>query len=151
MLDYYVQNCSNMVAPKTMLAIIKTESNGNYLAINLNKGKKLLFQPKNYYQARLWVQYLEQHGYDFDVGLAQINIKNIHKYGLMAHEALDPCKNLNIAQKILQDNYKIAKSNSQSTNDALFKTIVAYNSGNFKYNISNKYLLKFLINYQKLH
>lgn len=37
--------CAPMVSPKTLAAIVKTESNFNPLAINVNKGYRLERQP----------------------------------------------------------------------------------------------------------
>jgi hypothetical protein len=74
-----ILQCATPVAQVKMPAIIKTESQNNPLAIGLNKGYKLKFQPKDPEQAKNWVEYLEKNDYNFDVGLAQINIKNNQK------------------------------------------------------------------------
>ena len=81
-----ILQCATPVAQVKMPAIIKTESQNNPLAIGLNKGYKLKFQPKDPEQAKNWVEYLEKNDYNFDVGLAQINIKNIKKYGYTAKD-----------------------------------------------------------------
>lgn len=143
----YVKNCSPNVAIDTMLAIIKTESNYNPLAININnKGQRLLYQAKNIDQATKWVNYLENNNYNFDVGIAQVNIKNIHKYGYHARNMLDPCLNLQVAAHILQKNYTAAKQKSTNTQDALYKAISAYNTGNFRSGFSNGYVKKVVYN-----
>ncbi len=139
-------HCAPNVAQTTMVAIVKTESRGNALAIVLNGGKHLLYGAQNFKQAYAWVDYLERHHYDFDIGLAQINIRNVHKYGYMAHDMLDPCKNLNLAGVILGDNYKNAKLKSRSDKEALYKAISAYNTGNFHSGFSNGYVYKVIHN-----
>ncbi|MBY0379095.1 MAG: lytic transglycosylase domain-containing protein [Burkholderiales bacterium] len=138
----YIKACAPNVAVSTMQAIIKTESKGNPLAININKGFKLKFQPKNLEQAKSWVNYLEKHGYNFDVGIAQVNIKNLHKYGYGAVNGLDVCINLKIASSILQNNYNSALIVSNSSNEALQKAISAYNTGNYHSGFSNGYVRK---------
>ena len=142
----YALTCAPNVAQTTMVAIVKTESRGNTLAIGLNHGKHLLYGAKDFKQASAWVDYLERHNYDFDIGLAQINIRNVHKYGYMAHDMLDPCKNLNLAGVILGKNYKNAKLNSANSKEALYKAISAYNTGNFHSGFNNGYVYKVIHN-----
>lgn len=142
----YALTCAPNVAQTTMFAIVKTESRGNVLAIGLNHGKHLLYGPKNLVQANAWVDYLERHNYDFDIGLAQINIKNVHKYGYIAHDMLDPCKNLSLAGLILGKNYKNAKISSKNNREALYKAISAYNTGNFHSGFNNGYVYRVIHN-----
>jgi type IV secretion system protein VirB1 len=138
----YIHQCAPQVAQSTMQAIIQTESRGNPLAIGLNGRYKLKYQPLSDIQARNWVLYLESHGYNFDIGLAQVNIKNIHKYGYRAVDALDPCTNLKLAGNVLKKSYFQARSKSGSDNEALVKTISAYNTGNYRSGIYNGYVQK---------
>src|SRR5579863_6860732 len=118
-IPHYIHQCAPQVAENTMMAIIKTESKGNPFAIGLNHGFKLMYQPSGHNQAKNWVSYLEMHRYDFDVGIAQVNIKNIHKYGYKATDALDPCINIKIAGYILHKNYIKALPNSRNQREAL--------------------------------
>ncbi len=143
---HYIHQCSPQVAENTMMAIIRTESKGNPLSIGLNKGYKLKFQPVSDAQAQSWVKYLEEHGFNFDVGLAQVNIKNIHKYGYKAVDALDPCTNLKIASNILKKNYSDARNHSNSDSEALSKAISAYNTGNYSSGFNNGYVQKVYAN-----
>lgn len=137
-----LQQCAPNVSTTTMQAIIRTESGGNPNAIGLNKGFKLKYPARSKEQAIAWVNYLEQHNYNFDVGLAQVNIKNIHKYGYRASDALEPCTNLKMAGDILLKNYQSAKSQSQTSAEALSKAISAYNTGNFSSGFNNGYVRK---------
>lgn len=136
----YIHTCAPQVAPSTMLAIIKTESHGNPWAIGLNGNKKLSYQPKTLMQATSWVEYLDKNAYNFDVGLAQVNIRNIHKYGYKAADMLDPCRNLQVASKILKQHYHDALSKTANSKDALFKAISAYNTGNYVKGFHNGYV-----------
>ena len=142
----YIQQCAPKVAPSTMLAIIKTESRGNPLAIGVNRKHRLLRQPKNIQQALAWVDYLDKHGHNFDVGLGQVNIRNIRKYGYKPAEMLEPCKNLRVASDILYKNYHKALTGSKNKNHALHKALSAYNTGNYKRGFSNGYVQKVLVN-----
>lgn len=142
----YIHQCATKVAPSTMAAIVRTESKSNPLAIGLNRHKKLGYQPSNLKQATSWVEYLDKHGYDFDVGLGQVNIRNIRKYGYKPADMLDPCKNLQVASLILLNNYKAALATSNNQNDALYKAISAYNTGNYQNGFTNGYVQRVVKN-----
>lgn len=134
------------VAPLTMQAIVKTESRGNIWAIGLNRGHRLRYPPQSLAQAVSWVDYLERYNYDFDIGLGQINIKNVHKYGYKARDMLDPCNNLKVASYILQRNYKEALNSVNNSKQALYMAISAYNSGNYHTGFNNGYVFKVIDN-----
>lgn len=137
-----LKQCAPNVAPVTMNAIITTESKGKPWALGLNKGKKLKYQASSYEQAVAWANYLEANQYDFDIGLAQVNIRNVHKYGYKAYQLLDPCINLKVAGDILQKNYSQALNRSRSQQDALMKAISAYNTGNYQSGFRNGYVTR---------
>ena len=139
-------HCAPNIAPITLIAIINTESKGNKWAIGLNHGYHLKYSAHNFIQAVHWVNYLEAHHYNFDIGLGQINIINAHKYGYSAKDMLDPCKNLHVMNAILQKHYVHALSNSSNTQDALYKTISAYNTGNFVRGFHNGYVVRVIHN-----
>lgn len=142
----YIHQCVPNIAENTMMAIIKTESKFNPLAIGLNKGVRLMYQPQNLAQAGSWVTYLEKHGYNFDVGITQVNIKNIHKYGYRAIDALDPCLNMKLGGHILQSSYIKALRKSGNKREALYKAISAYNTGNYRSGFHNGYVQKVVYN-----
>lgn len=142
----YIHTCATRVADSTMLAIVKTESLANPLAIGINNGYHLRFQPQNLKQASMWADYLEQNQYNFDIGLAQININNIHRYGYKARDMLNPCNNLFVASIILQRNYSAALRTTSNTQNALRKAISAYNTGNFQRGFINGYVTKVIHN-----
>ncbi len=112
-----IQHCVPNIAQASMLAIVQVESKGNPLALSLNKGYKLQFQPQSKAQAQKWVEYLDKHSYNFDIGLAQVNIKNVNKYGYKATDLLDPCINLKIGSSILIKNYTSALLGSKSSDE----------------------------------
>ena len=141
-----MHQCAPHVAQNTMQAIITTESRGNPLAIGLNRGFRLTYQPKNYHQAVMWVKYLEKHHYNFDIGLTQVNIHNVYKYGYTGVNALDPCTNIKIAAAVLQQDYSHALHGSFTQQDALLKAISAYNTGNNLAGFSNGYVYRVVHN-----
>lgn len=139
-LDQIIMRCSNLVALSTMKAIIKTESRGNPFAIGINGKLYLKHQPKNYKEAYSWLEYLEKYNYNIDIGIAQINIKNVHKYGYKAVDMLNPCTNIKLANVILQNYFKKLKQSNISDRHALFMAISAYNTGNYRRGFYNGYL-----------
>jgi type IV secretion system protein VirB1 len=148
LLTFYLHHCANNIAPNTIKALIYTESKGNPLAIGINRGHYLRYQPHNLSQAINWVTYLEHNHYNFDIGLGQININNVHKYGYTAKDALNPCINISLMSNILHDIYHKALSVSLNKQQALYKTFSAYNSGNYHSGFYNGYIQRVIHNAQ---
>lgn len=149
-IDYtpYLQCSDPYVHRSVMTAIVKVESGGNPLSININKkGIKLLAQAANEDQAKAWIRWFVANGYNIDIGLAQINIKNIQKSGKDPVLFLDPCTNLTMAGQILKANYQQATRTSNNSDDAVKKAISAYNTGNFRFGFSNGYVGKVIAKY----
>lgn len=147
-LDTYINKCAPKVAQSTMRAIITVESKGNSLALGINYGYKLRYQPQSLTQAQAWLKYLLKHGYNVDIGLAQVNIRNVLKYGYKPEDMLDPCKNLQVASKILYANYHQAYIKSSGNKAlALMQAISAYNTGNYSRGFNNGYVAKVINSY----
>lgn len=142
--------CSDPYAHRSiMTAIVKVESGGNPWAININSktGQRLLYQAKTLEQAQAWVRWFVSNNYNIDIGLAQINIKNIQKQKLDPTDFLEPCTNLKMAGQILKANYVSAAKTSTNSDDAVKKAISAYNTGTFKSGFSNGYVGKVMAKY----
>ena len=97
--------CASFVAPHTLEAIVKTESNFDPLKIGVNGGAKLQRQPVNVEEAIVTAQWLLQNGYNIDLGLGQVNSSNFNRVGLSVTEAFDPCKNLKAAGTIFNNSF----------------------------------------------
>ncbi|WP_456401977.1 transglycosylase SLT domain-containing protein, partial [Persephonella sp.] len=75
-------------------AVAKAESGMNSYAVNINlNGKSKSYILKDRRVAERFVRYLSENDFNFDVGISQINIKNIKRFGLSPEDLLDPCKN----------------------------------------------------------
>jgi type IV secretion system protein VirB1 len=81
---------------------------------------------------------LDASGYNYSLGLAQINQSNFKTYGLTRQTAFDPCKNLAAGASILADCYGRAGNNGRQ----LGKALSCYNSGNFKTGFRTGYVAK---------
>lgn len=140
--------CAPWVAPQTMAAIVKTESQFKPFAININGGAKLERQPATKEEATVTAKWLISNNYNIDLGLGQVNSKNLTKTNLSVDDAFDPCKNLAAAATILQWNYESASKSFPSEQAALHAAISAYNTGSFTKGLSNGYVQKVINNAQ---
>jgi type IV secretion system protein VirB1 len=128
------QQCTPQVSPVTMAAIVRTESGFNPYAIGVVNGR-LVRQPASLNEAVATAHALSAAGWNFSVGLAQVNLENWYVYGLNEQSAFDPCRNLAAGAAILQGCFESARraqtdtgANSQS---ALRASLSCYASGNF--------------------
>ena len=128
--------CSNLAVPaEVMHHVVNVESSHNPFAIGV-VGGQLVRQPQNLGEALATVKMLEQRGYNFSVGLAQVNRSNLGKYGLDSYEkAFDICNNLVAGSRILSQCY----ANSGSDWGKAFS---CYYSGNFVTGYRDGYVQK---------
>lgn len=138
--------CAPWVAPQTLAAIVRTESQFRPLAIGVNGGARLLRQPQSKEEAVVTAKWLIANNYNIDMGLGQVNSSNLKKTGLTVEEAFDPCRNLSAAGMILTWNYQSASKRIPNQQAALHAAISAYNTGSFTRGFSNGYVQKVLNN-----
>jgi len=124
-----VLSCAPLVAPDTARALIHVESGGNPFAIGV-VGGALVRQPANLPEAVATVAALEAAGWNYSVGLGQINKRNFQRFGLSPQTAFEPCANINAMQGILGECFSRA-SRRASTQTALRDAFSCYYSGNF--------------------
>ena len=125
-----------------MMAIIKVESGGNPLAMNVNGKQRLARQPASAIEAVAWAWWLINKGYSVDMGLAQVNSRNLQRLGLPPEAMFDPCYNIAAGAQILTENYAAASKKFGSGQVALRAAISAYNTGNHSGGFSNGYVRK---------
>jgi type IV secretion system protein VirB1 len=127
------QACASEVHPQTMMRVIAVESSGNPHAIGVVDGQ-LEWQPHSRGEAIATARMLERQGFNYSVGLGQVNKKNFAKYGVTLEQAFDPCTNLRVASAILKDCFlraKAGKTTKQDVQRALRNAFSCYYSGNF--------------------
>lgn len=144
------QQCAPWVAPATLQAIVKTESNFDPLAIGINAGSKLSRKPVNKEEAVVTAKWLIQQGYNIDMGLGQVNSANLGKTGLSVEDAFDSCKNLAASATILRWNYEAAKNKVSGEQAQLHAALSAYNTGSMTKGFANGYVQKVVDNAPKL-
>lgn len=141
-LEQVIAQCAPNVAPVTMMAIVKVESGGNPLAINVNGKQRLARQPRSLVEAVAWANWLVDKGYSVDLGLAQVNSKHLRRFGLTAETLFYPCYNIAAGAQILTENYTQATKKYGGGQSALRAAISAYNTGNHTAGFSNGYVRK---------
>lgn len=135
--------CAPDVSPNTIAQIIRVESGGNPLAINVN-GVKTRFNAQSQSEAvRITKQYIAQ-GYSVDVGLMQVNSNNFKMLGYeqRIEDLFDPCNNIAAGAQILKQFYLKSSKQTSNPKDALAQAISAYNTGNFTRGFQNGYVSK---------
>lgn len=94
--------CAPLVHPATAHALVMVESALNPYAIGVVDGA-LERQPRTANEALATVKQLRAQGWNFSVGLAQINRSNFERLRLTDATALEPCTNLAAMQTVLTE------------------------------------------------
>jgi type IV secretion system protein VirB1 len=132
MLDFLAlaQACAPTVAPQTMAAVVNVESGYNPYAIGV-VGGRLARQPGSLEEALATAKQLSSDGWNFSVGIAQVNRYNLPRYEITYEQAFDPCTNLRIGSKILEECFIRASKQKPEAQAALQAAFSCYYSGNF--------------------
>lgn len=121
--------CAPLVHTSTAHALVAVESSFNPHAIGV-VGGVLDRQPRSRAEALATANALQAKGWNFSVGLAQINLRNFDRLGLSADTAFDPCENLRAMQAVLNECFERSSSRAVSQ-VALREALSCYYSGNF--------------------
>ena len=132
--------CAPGVAPETVLAIIQTESSGDPFALNVNGGRQPARQ-SNAADAAATARRFVAAGYSVDLGLGQINSRNIRWLGLTWETVFDPCTNVAALGHVLTANYNSAKA-GRDPQTALRVALSMYNTGSQTRGFRNGYVAK---------
>lgn len=131
-----MMGCQNLAVPaEVMQHVVNVESSHNPYAIGV-VGGQLVRQPQNLPEAVATVRMLEDKGYNYSLGVAQVNRANLGKYGLDTYEkAFDLCPNLRAGSQILAQCYASAGGDWG-------KAFSCYYSGNFTTGYQDGYVQK---------
>ncbi|EKT4558036.1 mating pair formation protein [Pseudomonas helleri] len=121
--------CAPTVHPSTLKALIGNESTFNPYAIGV-VGAQLQRQPQSLSEAIATAEQLERDGKRYAMGLGQLLVTNMRAQGLTYKEVFEPCRNLQAISNLLVQNYKQALTQSSTPQQALFKSLSMYYSGN---------------------
>jgi type IV secretion system protein VirB1 len=131
-----MMQCQNLSVPADVMHhVVQVESSANPYAIGV-VGGRLVRQPRSLAEAVSTAEMLESRGYNFSVGLAQVNRYNLTKYGVASYvQAFDGCVNLRAGSRILADCHARAKGDWGSA-------FSCYYSGNFTTGYRHGYVQK---------
>jgi type IV secretion system protein VirB1 len=130
--------CENSVAPQTLLAVAKVESNFSVFAIHDNTTERS-YNPTSQTEAIKIAQDLTSLGHSIDLGIMQINNANLTAFGVRAEDAFNPCRSMEVAATILSLDYK-GGDNEAKQQGALRAALSAYNTGNDTAGFRNGYV-----------
>ncbi|PBJ82593.1 hypothetical protein CMZ84_10590 [Lysobacteraceae bacterium NML93-0399] len=137
-----LMGCTDLVVPaEVMHHVVGVESSFNPFAIGV-VGGRLARQPRTLEEALSTSRMLEREGYNFSLGLAQVNRHNLTPQGLDSHErAFDVCANLRAGARILADCHRRAGGDWG-------KAFSCYYSGNFETGFRHGYVQKVMASWQ---
>lgn len=137
-----LMGCAGLAVPaEVMHHVVRVESSYNPFAIGV-VGGRLARQPRSLEEAVSTSRMLEREGYNFSLGLAQVNRHNLRHYGLDSHEkAFDICPNLRAGAQILSECHARAGGDWG-------KAFSCYYSGNFVTGYQHGYVQKVLASWQ---
>lgn len=132
------RRCAPYVAPTTVAAIIRTESRGKPLALYVNGAR----QPKpqrSVAEAVATARTYTAAGYSVDLGLGQINSRNMARLGLTWNTVFDPCTNIAALGRVISENYAAALV-GREPQTALRIAFSLYNTGSRTRGFRNGYV-----------
>lgn len=143
-----IMACAPNVAPSTIQEIIRVESAGNPLAVNINTRNGVKLRPTikiTTAQHAIAVTYAAMAlGHTVDMGYMQINTANLAKLGHTVEDMFDPCMNLKAGAAILSAAYATALPLHKNEQAALHAALSAYNTGSFQRGFDNGYVARYI-------
>lgn len=136
-----IERCAPGVARETLLGIIEVESGFRPLAIGARhhlRPARIADLPTAVAEA----SDLIAAGESVDLGLAQINSRNLARLGLSVAGAFEPCRNLAAAATVLREGYARALAAGEAPQAALTAALSAYNTGHPRRGLANGYVAK---------
>lgn len=123
------ERCAPSVAAETLLSVAYTESRFNPFAIGVNGAARLSRQPSSKPEAVRIASDLLRAGRNIDVGLSQINSKNLAWLRLSVEDAFDPCKSLAASARVLELGFRSGVRSTAEPQAALKIALSMYNTG----------------------
>lgn len=134
------QACAPDVAPETLLSVARAESGFDPLVIGVNSRPHQTLHPSGAAEAARVATALLAQGRNLDLGLTQINGRNLPRLGLSVSDAFDPCRNLAAGARILSENYAAVRRSPVQPQTALKAALSVYNTGHPERGIRNGYV-----------
>ncbi|WP_085344647.1 lytic transglycosylase domain-containing protein [Vibrio sp. ArtGut-C1] len=127
-----LNTCQSQVDASILKRLIDNESSRNPYAIAV-VGANAINQPNTLEDAIQIATDLDKDGFNYSLGLMQINKKNFPAYGLTIERAFDACTNIEVGADIYAKCYQRAKQQSPNKPhpQLLDDAASCYYSGNF--------------------
>jgi type IV secretion system protein VirB1 len=135
--------CGSSVDPSTLRAIMRVESGAYIYAINVNGAPSEPLPASTAAEATAEAQEWIGRGYSVDMGLMQVNSRNLQSLGFTVAQMFDPCTNIQAGASVLTADYLSASASLSKPQDALKAALSAYNTGNFEHGFYNGYVAKY--------
>ena len=138
--------CAPQVHADTARALVSVESAFNPWAIGV-VGGALVRQPRHRAEALATAKALQAAGWNFSVGLGQINVGNFDRLGLTVESAFEPCANLTAMQTVLAECFDRSSGSASKAvvQVALRQALSCYYSGNFDTGFRHGYVRKVVV------
>lgn len=138
------KKCAPDASPLTMGYLVAHESRNDQFAFNINGGHELPWTPTNRDEAVALIKWLEEKGYNYDIGYGQVNSSNFSGLKVTAESLLDGCNNLRASFTILSGCYAQAVKEVGEGQRALGQAFSCYNTGSQTKGFENGYVQKIL-------
>lgn len=139
-----IEACAPTVAVETVQAIVQVESQGDPIALASNRpGGAARLNPVDLADAIRLARAEIAAGNSVDMGLMQVNSKNLRKLGLTVEQVWEPCTNLRAGAQILEAAYVGATKEFGDGQAALRAALSAYNTGDFVAGLNNGYVARY--------
>lgn len=142
-----IMTCAPNVHPFTIKEIIRVESAGNPIALNINIKDGVQLRPtrkiKTARDAAAVAHAAIKRGHTVDIGYMQVNSVNLKRFGYTVEDMFDPCKNIAAGARILERAYLDALPKHKNKQAALRAALSAYNTGSFTRGFENGYVSRF--------
>src|SRR5690606_8108839 len=99
-------------------------------------------RPRTVAAAVQTAQGLVAAGHDVDLGLGQINVRNLARLGLTLETVFEPCRNLAAAAAVLRDGYARGRALHGPGQAALRVALSVYNTGDPQRGFANGYVAR---------
>lgn len=136
------QACAPQVAPQTLLSVVRAESGFDPLVVAVNGPAREVLHPASPQAATATASRLIAQGRSVDLGLGQINNRNLAPLGLTVAAAFDPCRNLAASAEVLRAGYARAAPAPGDEQAALRTALSLYNTGDPSRGLRNGYVAR---------
>ncbi len=131
--------CSPPVAPDTLLAVARQESGLHAWLLRDNTTKEV-FEGRDFAQTADTAERFIAAGHSVDLGMMQINSRNLAFLGLSVAEVLEPCGNVAAGGRVLTEAYAVASRRLGPGVEALRIALSRYNTGDDQAGLQNGYV-----------